>query len=167
MTRLRNKEQNKKDSKKHYAKYGDVVRAKAKEYHWKNREKRIEASKKYYHTHREEMLKKNAEYKKEHKEQYRIWGNESRTRKLETIAGRLKPEVCEVCGNAEARIVFDHDHITGKFRGWICDNCNVVLGHSKDNVEVLYKLINYLNQSRGLIVINQEQLLPSNTQPNI
>src|SRR3990167_4225882 len=41
----------------------------------------------------------------------------------EYIAGRKRPEQCEICG-ALGIICFDHDHITGKFRGWICSRCN-------------------------------------------
>ena len=45
----------------------------------------------------------------------------------EKIAGRKKPEQCEICG-AMGRICFDHDHATGKFRGWLCVRCNGALG---------------------------------------
>jgi len=85
-------------------------------------------------------------------------------RKRERLAGRPKAEICEVCGSG-SKIVYDHDHATGKFRGWICQHCNATLGFARDNVEVLYKLINYLNQSRGLVVLNQELLTVQ--QPNI
>jgi transposase-like protein len=30
---------------------------------------------------------------------------------------------CELCGSIE-KIVFDHDHDSEKFRGWLCDPCN-------------------------------------------
>jgi recombination endonuclease VII len=61
--------------------------------------------------------------------------------KLEAIAGRSRPETCEVCGSA-GRIVFDHNHDTGLFRGWICDGCNICLGRA--TIPVLEKLIEYL-----------------------
>ncbi|MFA5772949.1 MAG: endonuclease domain-containing protein [Thermoplasmata archaeon] len=61
----------------------------------------------------------------------------------ERIAGRKRPEQCEVCG-AIGQICYDHDHITGKFRGWICKRCNSVLGFVKDNTELLIALKNYL-----------------------
>lgn len=38
-----------------------------------------------------------------------------------------KPDVCEICGNP-GRIVLDHDHKTGAFRGWICGRCNTAEG---------------------------------------
>ena len=63
--------------------------------------------------------------------------------KKETIAGRKKPSQCEVCGSI-GRICFDHDHITGKFRGWLCFRCNIVLGFVKDNTELLDAIKNYL-----------------------
>lgn len=63
-----------------------------------------------------------------------------------------KPTHCDMCGRIEdienqknSRIVFDHDHITGKFRGWICDSCNRGLSNLGDNIEGLQKGIIYLN----------------------
>ncbi len=71
----------------------------------------------------------------------------------ERLAGRIKPDQCEVCGSGE-RICFDHDHKTGKFRGWICNGCNAALGHARDNTEVLQKLIEYLIKSREVKLIS-------------
>jgi hypothetical protein len=70
-------------------------------------------------------------------------GGYSKLKKLEAIAGRPKPNYCEVCGE-KGQICFDHNHLTGKFRGWICSSCNFALGHSKDRPELLIKLANYL-----------------------
>lgn len=66
-----------------------------------------------------------------------------RTQNLIEKAGRPKPGFCELCG-AESMVVFDHDHKTGSFRGWICSNCNLVLGLVKDNPRLLQQMINYL-----------------------
>lgn len=59
---------------------------------------------------------------------------------------RPKPNACEVCGNAHAKIVLDHCHETGLFRGWLCDPCNVILGLVKDNPERLEQLAEHLRQ---------------------
>lgn len=56
-----------------------------------------------------------------------------------------RPENCNVCGSSE-KICYDHDHLTGKFRGWLCQKCNVALGMIKDNVETLKSLIAYLEK---------------------
>ena len=59
-------------------------------------------------------------------------------------APRLKPEYCEICGRT-GQICFDHDHKTGKFRGWICLKCNSALGMVEDKPEILIEMIKYIN----------------------
>lgn len=60
---------------------------------------------------------------------------------------RPKPDTCEVCGRG-GRIVYDHVHDTKEFRGWICHNCNVALGHVSDDPEILLKLAAYLDKHK-------------------
>lgn len=60
---------------------------------------------------------------------------------------RKKPNNCELCGTAHKKIVFDHCHSTGAFRGWICDPCNIALGNVKDNPELLRKMADYLEEA--------------------
>lgn len=55
------------------------------------------------------------------------------------------PTNCEVCGGS-TRIAYDHDHTTGKHRGWLCMKCNTALGLVNDDIEILHKLIMYLQQ---------------------
>jgi len=69
---------------------------------------------------------------------------EWKQRRLEKISGRPRPETCEVCSRRNKRIVFDHCHKTGGFRGWLCHSCNTILGHANDDPEILRKLIGYL-----------------------
>lgn len=64
--------------------------------------------------------------------------------KKENDAGRKRPDKCEICHLASLTD-FDHDHKTGKFRGWICRRCNLTLGMVKDNYELLLALAKYLN----------------------
>jgi hypothetical protein len=52
---------------------------------------------------------------------------------------------CKICGN-ESKLYGDHNHSTGKVRGLICNNCNTVLGHSKERIDVLLKAIDYLKE---------------------
>ncbi len=53
---------------------------------------------------------------------------------------------CAICGEEkkETLLRMDHDHKTGRFRGWLCHNCNVGLGHFMDNSELLLKADTYL-----------------------
>lgn len=64
------------------------------------------------------------------------------------LAGRQKPNKCEVCG-CDGRISFDHCHASGTFRGWICEGCNLIIGLAKDNPELLRKLAEYLDAHRA------------------
>jgi hypothetical protein len=60
-----------------------------------------------------------------------------------------RPDHCECCGRKASdtplgTLVLDHDHKTKKFRGWICDRCNLGIGKLGDNIEGLQKGIKYL-----------------------
>ena len=68
------------------------------------------------------------------------------------IPKRFKPTICDICGNA-AKLSFDHCHKTGRFRGWLCQNCNAGLGMAKDSSQILSKMISYLG------VFNPEDML--------
>tara|TARA_A200000159_G_C7239023_1_gene303691 strand:+ start:39 stop:185 length:147 start_codon:yes stop_codon:yes gene_type:complete len=41
-------------------------------------------------------------------------------------------------------MVCDHDHNTLKFRGWICDPCNMGIGKLGDDLEGIEKALAYL-----------------------
>jgi hypothetical protein len=43
----------------------------------------------------------------------------------------------------------DHDHFTGKIRGLLCDDCNIILGHAKDDMKTLHQLTSYLENSQS------------------
>lgn len=74
---------------------------------------------------------------------------EREEQKLTEIAGRQRPDTCDICDtNAVGRIVFDHCHDGGHFRGWICDRCNRTLGAVKDSLDLLRALANYLENDR-------------------
>ena len=64
-----------------------------------------------------------------------------------------KPDKCQVCGNlgsdTKKGLHLDHDHKTGKFRGWLCNGCNTSLGHCRDNPEILRKLARYLEDNEN------------------
>ena len=50
---------------------------------------------------------------------------------------------CESCGST-TKLVYDHSHITGDFRGVLCNSCNLAAGMMKDRAEEVYKLYKYL-----------------------
>jgi hypothetical protein len=64
--------------------------------------------------------------------------------------------LCDICGQPPAdrdgtprksrRLCIDHDHLTGKFRGLVCRNCNLALGFMNDNPKWLIEAANYLER---------------------
>ena len=63
---------------------------------------------------------------------------------------RPRPEVCEICekpSSGNRALCLDHNHETGKFRGWLCHMCNAAIGMLGDNIAGLELAIEYLNRS--------------------
>ena len=65
--------------------------------------------------------------------------------------------VCAICGKLETkkshyndaivRLSVDHNHKTGKVRGLLCRRCNVVLGQTEENIEILLDMVKYLKRT--------------------
>lgn len=51
---------------------------------------------------------------------------------------------CAICGLVADRLVVDHDHATGKFRGLLCQNCNQGIGRLGDNAQTIDAAARYL-----------------------
>lgn len=54
---------------------------------------------------------------------------------------------CDCCGKYSEILQCDHNHITHKFRGWVCVNCNVGLGRFKDDIKKLEQAKEYLRRT--------------------
>jgi hypothetical protein len=44
-------------------------------------------------------------------------------------------------------LVIDHDHVTSKVRGLLCQKCNRMLGHAHDRIAVFQSAIRYLESA--------------------
>lgn len=77
--------------------------------------------------------------------------------RTKAIAEKLAPRkpvemyACECCGvmTEPDKLLLDHDHITGAFRGWLCRGCNSSIGGLGDNIEGLEMAISYLKRAYG------------------
>jgi len=61
--------------------------------------------------------------------------------------------VCRICGSDQPGrpghkyFSVDHAHDSKKVRGLLCHNCNLVLGHARDRIEILESAIVYLKEN--------------------
>lgn len=140
--------------------HAEQTRQYMREWKLKNPDKVKEQRDKYYKKNREAIQerRKNSEAHKsfmkayrttqKYKDIHRACGKryyEQRKAEREAATG-AKPIVCDACKRA-AVLVWDHCHVSEKFRGWICNRCNLALGQVKDDPEVLRALIAYLENS--------------------
>lgn len=117
-----------------------------------NKEKVSARHRTYYLANKEKVLAYCASYRDAHREERRAKGRVYAAKYYNKVplAGRPKPDRCEVCGRPPTKLglVFDHCHQHGHFRGWLCTGCNSALGHVNDDVQILRKLIAYLQRNR-------------------
>lgn len=58
---------------------------------------------------------------------------------------------CSICGSKNIGrkgakyFNIDHCHATGKVRGLLCHNCNIILGKLNDDIDMCRKIISYLS----------------------
>lgn len=58
----------------------------------------------------------------------------------------IQDNKCKICGKEMEKICIDHNHITGKIRGLLCNNCNLGIGNLQENPFILIKTVEYLKQ---------------------
>lgn len=57
-----------------------------------------------------------------------------------------KHDSCDICGATDRTLLLDHDHDTKEFRGWLCIKCNTAIGYFHEDVNLMYKAINYVKE---------------------
>lgn len=57
---------------------------------------------------------------------------------------------CAICQKHQTELnhvlCVDHDHATGIIRGLLCKKCNLAIAFAEDNVDILRRMIRYLNR---------------------
>lgn len=54
--------------------------------------------------------------------------------------------ICSQIFSCERKFIhIDHCHKTGRIRGILCNHCNNLLGHAKENITILKRAVEYLN----------------------
>lgn len=111
------------------------------------KECRKEQFKKYYVKKKRE----NPDFYKEHNLKYHKYITVDEYNKL----FNAQQGCCAICNKKEIaisrwgtviKLSVDHDHKTGKVRGLLCMKCNHLLGQADDNIDILFKAIQYLRE---------------------
>ncbi len=63
-----------------------------------------------------------------------------------------EPFECPICSKRTiagitSKVVLEHDHRSGKVRGWVCDSCNTGIGRFKDDKNLLKKAVQFIEAS--------------------
>jgi hypothetical protein len=123
--------------------------AASKQWNKENREKVNQYRREWYKRNVEKARASSLEYAKRSRlSDLAGWRSKKRTAlkaAKERKIGRPCPGACELCGNGFIKKPHaDHDHATGKYRGWICRNCNVTLGTARENIALLQSMIDWI-----------------------
>ena len=62
--------------------------------------------------------------------------------------------MCGLCGLPMRIYNVDHDHKTGKVRGFLCSKCNTGLGLLNDDIKLLQRAIEYIKASGNLVGVS-------------
>lgn len=104
----------------------------------------------YCHTCTRSMKMRGGMFKKNYGitfEEYRVMFNQQ----CGACASCRKPAVLHRAKKSrELVLVVDHDHITGRVRGLLCNNCNMALGLMGDNSEGVRRMLHYIERTDSI-----------------
>ncbi len=117
-------------------------------------EARKRQSRENYYKHREREMKRSHIYKQNHKREIMDW----RLRYEYGLSLQQYQVMCEaqnheclLCHQKPRKLFVDHDHMTGRVRGLLCNRCNVAVGYiEKTNLAVV---LFYLNREKKMDVV--------------
>lgn len=124
-------------SKEHYLAHKAEYAAKSRAWREANPERSKENRRKYYEANKDKELSYSTSLNR-----FRKTGVSAEQYQKQHV---LQKGLCAICsGTCSKALAADHDHVTGLFRGLLCNNCNRALGHFKDSPELLLKAVEYL-----------------------
>jgi hypothetical protein len=118
-----------------------------KAYHAANAAEIAERKKRYADANPEKNKNAVKKYRANNLEKVRA-ASRKWMRKFLPAPTRSEPESCECCGSRPQSLCLDHDHRTGKFRGWLCRACNTSIGMLGDDLEGVLKAAQYLQRAK-------------------
>lgn len=127
----------------------------------KNRNEILEQHKKWYAKNKSQHVKKTNEWRRKNRFKHALISSRAIAKKsghVPCTSNYIEIEnaftgKCEICGVSEnklkQRLHLDHDHKTGAFKGWLCGQCNVMLGMSGDSELILLRAISYIRKFKS------------------
>ena len=145
--RINNKEKIKEWSKEYREKNQEKIKEWSKEYREKNKDKISIKAKEWYEDNKDKVKENYQKNKEKIKESFLKNKYGITTKEYNKIL-KKQGGVCAICRNKPngKNLSVDHNHDTGKVRGLLCHYCNSTLGHSKENILILQKCIEYLKK---------------------
>lgn len=126
------------------------VREYLRQYRSKHKERAAAYNKQWRAENPEKVVGYTKRYGERHREKH---GVSSTTRwarkKFLPVPLRPCPATCELCDRVleSGKAHLDHCHATGIFRGWLCNRCNLALGHLGDSIKGLKRALAYLERA--------------------
>lgn len=122
-----------------------------KDWHKRNRSAILKKKKVYRKKNHEDIIKKALAYHKMYPGRHSrpIIGEEEWLIAQLSYPKNGKCQLCKKYEKKKQRLSLDHCHKTNKFRGWICDNCNIGIGKLGDNLKGLKKASLYMERFYG------------------
>lgn len=126
----------------------DRSKAAVKAWRERNKDRWAEYLSQYEKDNREQRLEYRSNLVKNNRDKYTVMRH-----RRGGLVGDVtpRPEACDCCGGPPAGkhkvLQLDHCHSTNRFRGWLCNYCNVALGLIKDCPNRARKLADYLEKT--------------------
>lgn len=141
---------------------------------YKDKEKAREASKKSYIKHRDKNIIRTSLWRKNNRLRHNEIARKSQMKQRKNPEVKIKRKdydlkryygigqeeyqklsnsqdnKCAICAKSD-NLVVDHIHHSNPIviRGLLCSNCNFLIGHAKDNINILQNAITYLTKAQN------------------
>ena len=119
-----------------------------KEYYLKNKGKILVGQKEYNLKNKDKIKEYHFKNKDKRKEQF-LKNNYGITLDQENAMRKQQNYRCAIpaCNRHESEfkngLSIDHNHTTGRVRELLCTNCNTIFGKAREDINILYGLIDY------------------------
>jgi Recombination endonuclease VII len=152
--RLKNRDKIRESVKKYRLNHKDKILKYNKKWYLENRDVVKNKSHKWYIENKDRARKNNNFWVSKNKEKNNIYKRKYQLNKKYNITLDQFNEMlfkqenkCGICGNTFLRIPdIDHNHKTGKVRGLLCHNCNLIIGLAKDKLTTLNNAIKWIKE---------------------